>query len=117
MTHRERGGRVTEHISREKILHCPDCGEVMLYDKANEFWHCPKCGGEWWRNQSKLQQVIEEQVRLAAYPEERRRILWSLNKGPGEILPPRGGPKKYGTSNSARRKKKKPFTPWYQRSF
>ncbi len=81
-------------LQSAKILRCPCCGEVMIYQELG-FWRCPVCDGEFWPPDEDEE---DERAILSCWLEDVRRPL-----------PKHGG----GRSNKGRRKKKVVgWKPW-----
>lgn len=78
-----------EDLTNEEILHCPQCGEVMLRQEPG-FWKCPRCDGEWWPPE----EDEDDQQILACFWEDVRRPLL-----------------KHGGGGHNGRKKHKPYKP------
>lgn len=102
-------------ISREVILHCPRCGEVMIYEQEQDFWRCPRCCGEWWEDESKVRFIESEKREKEDKEKLRWQLRWSLAKGYTEVLPLGGAIGYKGRGNKSGRKRKKPVKkrrPW-----
>lgn len=92
-------------VSKEEILHCPRCNEVMIHDRTG-FWKCPKCGGEWWDDESKLAIIKEQESAFMSEERLRLQIRWSLSKKFTEVPPliPVIDPRSRGSRSSKRKK-------------
>ncbi|RJQ25536.1 MAG: hypothetical protein C4589_11090 [Peptococcaceae bacterium] len=95
-------------ILAEKILHCPRCGEIMIYEKQG-FWCCPRCDGEFWDDESKLLLLKSEERTRAQEEQLQKQMRWAVGGRYTEVLPliP---VRDYRSSGSrlSRRKRKKP---------
>lgn len=100
---------ITQKLTKEEILHCPRCGEVMLQDCRGFCWQCPKCSGEWWDDESKLRLLRSQAAARAAEETLCRQLRWSLSKRCDIVMPlvPVIDPRSRG-SRSSRRKKPLP---------
>jgi len=87
--------QTAQRIDQEtEILHCPNCGEVMVYEDMG-FWKCPRCGSEFWPP-LESDKLRTSDIRACFYEDTRR----------GE---------RKGNSNSGRKRKKQTsWIPWYQ---
>lgn len=66
-------------IDRTKVLHCPRCAEVMIYDKKMDFWQCPLCDGQFWEDSDKLTALEREKKVWESEEELQKRLRWSLS--------------------------------------
>lgn len=76
----------------ERILRCPDCGEVMLRQEPG-FYKCPMCDGEFWPP-DELGEEDEHQQVVSCWLEDVRIPLIRKHR-----------------SSRSRRKRKKPLPP------
>lgn len=96
---------VMARVTKEEILHCPRCNEVMIHDRGG-FWKCPKCGGEFWDDESKLAIIRERESALESDERLRAQLRWSLSKRFTEVPPlvPVIDPRSRGSRSSKRKK-------------
>lgn len=95
----------------DKILKCPRCQEILIYDKREGYWICPFCNGQWWDDEQKLEVISQEEKYRLLEQENYHRQLWTLGAGYRQAalppIPARNFSKRSSGNKSRRRKRRK----------